>query len=322
MTTRIMDYCIRPCDSKDLSALTGLLDHSFQIKNAQKEALVHWKFFDPVHGGATISFGAFTPTGELASQYANVPVAIQGAGRALNGMVCVDMTTHRDHRGQGLISRLSKQVYSGVAAGGFDLSIGFSNDVGVKVDQHASGYGYQVVGSFKRYIYLLLQPTASAYRLIPAANFSELADRLLTAPDNPFGIAKTVEYLNWRYFTKPCNDYQVYRLNNADCFAGYVVIRQSKRGAYIYDLIADFDAIHPIKAAIHNWLLAHGQAIAIWYVLENDYWRQALRGAVRIPNQLVPDNYYLTTKIHSEQYLDRAAILSAENWRMMAGDIL
>jgi GNAT superfamily N-acetyltransferase len=322
MMAKIVDYDIRPCDVHDIPSLTALLDHAYQIQNPEKEALIRWKFFDPVHGGATISFGAFTPAGELTSQYANVPVVIQGDGHVLQGMVCVDMTTHRDHRGQGLISRLSKEVYANVCAAGFDLSIGFSNEAGVKVDQHATAYGYRVVGAFSRYVYRRLRSKATPYCLSPAISFSKLADRLLPVADSPYGIAKTIGYLNWRYLKKPCNDYQIYELSNAGYFAGYVVIRHSTRGAYIYDLIADFADIQPIQAAIHNWLRAHGQSAAIWYVLDNAFWRQTLRNALRIPNRLAPDNYYLTVKIHSEQQLDRAAILSPDRWRMMAGDIL
>ena len=302
------DYHFDRCDAFAVGSLTALLDHSFNIQNPAKEALVNWTFFAAAHHQSTICYTAITADNCMVSQYANVPIALHDNGNALNGMVCVDMTTHRDHRGKRLISQLAERVYADVVAAGFDLSIGFSSEAGIKVDQNATGYGYQVVGRYVRHVYPLWRPQVTPYTLTPAPSFSEMPDKLLLMPGDPLGIAKTADYLTWRYVEKPCNDYQIYRLNNVGAFAGYVVIRPSSRGAYIYDLIADFTDFNLIRAAVHNLLLARHQSTATWYVLDNHFWRRSLRGSVRIPNHFA--------------IVDRAALLSAENWRMMASEIL
>jgi hypothetical protein len=140
--------------------------------------------------------------------------------------------------------------------------------------------------------------------------------------DQAIGIEKTCDYLTWRYMRKPFNDYQIYRLAHDGAFAGYVVLREAARRAYLYDIIADMTNIRVILAAIHNLLIQHNKRIAILYVLANTFWREALRHYVLVPRRLGRQHYYLTVKPHSARLRDDQTILGPEQWRLMAGDIL
>ncbi len=315
-----MNNCIERYNPAQLPALTRLLDDSFEIQNADKEQLIRWKFFDDFHRGGTVTYVALDDAGNVVSQYTNFPIPIRDGPRLLSGMICADMATHPDFRGKGLISQLSRQVYADVIAQNAALSIGFSNDEGVKVDQHANGYGYKIVGEFMRYGKIIVRRRSTPYTLQRTDTFSE---PIYTAGMNFVRIDKSLEYLNWRYLRKPNHDYQVYRLIRGTCFAGYVVLRQSGYKYHVYDLITTSENssdLQNILTATHNLIFELGTRVAIHYVLDNPFWRQVLRGCLRLPRGVT--TYYLTVKIHPACFNGGERLTQASQWVLMAGDIL
>ncbi len=315
-----MRYTIERFHPAHLASLTRLLDRSFGISNPAKEDLIRWKFFDSYHHDGTINYVALDEAGNVVSQYANFPVQLTGGCHLLRAMICADMATAPEFRGRGLISQLSRRVYDEVATCA-DVSIGFSNDEGVKVDQNANGYGYRIVGRFSRYLKPLLWKTVTPFQLSPVDRFD-----VLPCQKSPlFTIHKSREYLDWRYGRKPNNDYQIYLLTQHGQFMGYVILRDSGQRCYVYDVIAnthDTAVFKQILAAMHNAILERGKRLAVYYVLANSFWRQVLTDCVLLPERFGRCNYYLTVKIHNETLAIQDRLMQAENWRLMLGDIL
>lgn len=310
---------IRSCDVRDIAKITRLLDTVFQIRNPAKDALIRWKYFAPWHDDHTVMYAALNDSGDFVSQYANIPVTVRYGADPLPAMICADMATHPGYRGRGLISALARRVYPDVVRDGAALSIGFSNQEGIKVDQNANGYGYRTVGMFRRYAMLNWPNSTTPYSLERVDQFSRSAS---SANDCQFRIDKSAAYLNWRYRDKPANDYQLYQVTREDQFTGYVVIRETPTLAYIYDLIADESQVRYIIPAIQRILRGRGKPITIWYVLNNAYWRQTLSSSLAIPSAWRATHYYLTVRPHSAEVADLPALCDPERWHMMAGDIL
>ncbi|MBK8139193.1 MAG: GNAT family N-acetyltransferase [Chloroflexi bacterium] len=298
-----------------LSALVRLLDDSFQIANPDKAELVRWKFFAPIHRGGTVMAVALDDN-RVVSQYANTPLVLSDGGRPLSAMVCADMATAPQYRGRGLISQLARDVYARVVHSGAVLSIGYSNDAGVKVDMNARGYGYRVVGRFARYVSPVLRARTTPIRLEPAAEFN---DGHLPVPSaSSLSICKSADYLTWRYLRKPNADYRIFRIAHGPHSLGYAILRDSGQRAHLVDLIAE--PTPDLIRAVQNTVRASGKRVLVVYVLDNPFWHQTLRGFVRIPRQARLENYYLTVKPHTSSM--PAGWDTPDRWRLMGGDII
>jgi len=147
------------------------------------------------------------------------PDAVYPVGMSMN------MAVHPDHRGRGLIKLVSAPVYDAVKAVGGVMGLGFSNAVGVKVDRHSKGYGYQVIGQMRPSFHLLGgHPTDGL----------TLHDHFPTAPlcidaHPPTGwhFAKTEAYLRTRYGAHPFRRYQYGVWQKAGQVLGVVVYRRA-----------------------------------------------------------------------------------------------
>lgn len=294
-------------------SLVRLLDDAFQIRNPAKADLVRWKFFDAIHDDCTVMALAVAG-GEVVSQYANAPVTLADDGAPVPAMVCADMATAPQYRGRGLISRLSRMVYTEVTASGAVLSIGYSNDDGVQVDRNATGYGYLVVGRFTRYLRPVLRRLATPCHLEPVSAFD--ASALPCLPG--LRLHKSAEYLTWRYLRKPHMDYVVYRVMRGAETLGYAVLRDARGRCHLVDLIAD--PSRDVLRAVHNEALRRGKRALMVYVLDNAYWRGVLRGFVRLPQYRRLGNYWLTVKPHQQTL--PVGWDTPDKWLLMGGDII
>jgi GNAT superfamily N-acetyltransferase len=312
-------FPIKRCNGSDVPDLAQLLDTVFQIQNPAKYDLLCWKFFANWHRGQTVMYAALNEAGDFISQYANFPITLAHHGERIESMICADMATHPDYRGRGLISQLARRVYADVAQGGYALSLGFSNDAGIKVDRNASGYGYQIVGKFQRYLKPNLPHYRSEFHLTRVKWFDLLPS--FTIP--PYiQVEKSLAYLNWRYVEKPCNDYRIYRLERGQTCVGYVVTRETRTHAYLYDIIANPGDSEAILSSVQHYLFGAGIPLSIVYILNNEQWQTLLRGWLPLPESRHRVNYYLTVKAHNHEASNTRSISAPDSWWLMAGDIL
>lgn len=299
------------CDSH-LPALVRLLDETFHIRNPDKLALIRWKYFDEIHAGGTVMSLAMAG-GRAVSQYANAPITLSDDARPFPAMVCADMATAPGYRGRGLISKLARDVYSRVVQSDAVLSVGYSNEAGVQVDRSAKGYGYHVVGRFARYLRPLLFALSTPYRLEPVKDFAAVCTY-----GEGLRIYKSPAYLTWRYLRKPHADYRVFRVSRGGATEGYAVLRAARGRCHLVELTTSPEP--DVLRAVQNTALSWGRRALLVYVLDNDYWRESLRGFVRVPSNPRLENYYLTVKPHCDPMPNDWE--SPARWRLMGGDIV
>jgi hypothetical protein len=236
-------------------------------------------------------------------------------------MVCTDMCTDIRHRGKGLISKLSTEVYNEVKKKKYDFSLGYSNDEGVQVDKHANNYGYIIVGKFVRYFKVVVSKKNINYKLVRT---NTLDQDYYSHYSNYLRIKKDHDYLYWRYLKKPNREYDIYNIIEDNKVVGYVVLRFLKYKCYIYDIITENDDkkhMITVLRSIENKALEHNIRLVIYNVLDNDYWKTLFNKYIylkRINNNI---NYYLTVKIHNNK-IPIDIILNNDNWLLMNGDIL
>ncbi|MEN9328538.1 MAG: hypothetical protein RI947_1346 [Candidatus Parcubacteria bacterium] len=315
-----MTYKILPYTTHYLRPLSSLLHDSFDIKTRDKEQFVTWKYFDSFHNNKTITYIALAEDGRVASHYTNIPIPLYRNGSVHQSMLCTDMATARAHRGKGLITQLSTNVYKKVIHNNYDCSFGFSNSEGLKIDKYSHNYGYTIVAPFSRYFKPLIRKKLTSYVLHPTENFHE--DIPLT--NDYWRIYKSTDYLTWRYLDKPTNDYTIYTIEEHNKIVGYVVIRFSGIRCYVYDIITPLNTheqMVKILQSIENEALIRKKRLIIYNVLDNTYWKTLFSTANYFNKKNNSITYYLTVKTHSTQK-DLSSLLDSEKWLLMGGDII
>lgn len=316
-----MDYKIEKFSAPYLNSLTKLLDQSFSIQNKNKSQLVKWKYFDEFFRNQTITYIAFNQSNEVISHYANLPISISYQNEIYKAMVCTDMCTDPRYRGRGLISKLSAEVYKQVKKKSYDLSIGFSNDEGVKVDKNYKEYGYVVVGKFVRYFKVIVSRKKINYKLVRTDTIKNTFSYINS---KYFRIKKDVEFLNWRYIKKPRSEYDVYNILEDNQAVGYVILRFINKRCYIYDIVCgleDKSNMVNILRSIENKALDHDSRIIIYNVLDNKYWIELFNRYKYFKKTRNKVDYHLTVKIH-QNFPNEDLVLNKENWLMMNGDMI
>lgn len=316
-----MDYKLTKYSTSYQTALTTLLNNSFHIENKDKKRLVLWKYFDNYLGNKTITYIALDEERNVVGHYTNLPIGVTYLGKTYRCMICTDMCTDIQHRGKGLITKLSAKVYNEVRKNNYDFSIGFSNDDGVQVDKHSNSYGYVIVGKFVRYFKIVVYRKNISYKL---EKTNTLDKDYYSHHSKYLRIKKDHDFLYWRYLKKPNREYEIYNIKENNKIIGYVILRFLKFKCYIYDIITENDNkkhMITVLRSIENKALEHNVRLIIYNVLENKYWQSLFNKYKYFKKANNNVNYYLTIKIHNDK-VPKDIILDHEHWLLMNGDIL
>lgn len=306
------NYNIRPLHPDDIPNLTKLFVTCFHFHAKDAELAVAWKYASSFKRNL-ISYVATTPDGTIVSHYANLETPVLYKGKLLSAFNCIDMATHPDHRGQGLISTLSKRVYAEVAKTEAVLSFGFSNEQGVQVDKHAKGYGYTVVGKFTRSVKLILPGSKPNDTLQEIQEFDADPHQ---PEDTVLRIAKSQKYLTWRYQERPEKTYRLYAWGQ-----GYVVLLAQAFKLVILDIVGiEKGQIPAVLTAIEAEARRLGKTMIINHVLDNSLW-QACMHAAGFHATPARTQTYLTVKVHKPESFKTRDVYNPNSWSLMTGDI-
>lgn len=297
-----------------------LLDACFGIKNASKEALIRWKYFSPSFFASLVASVAKDDQNNLVGFYCNklLPM-VAGTGRYSAG-VCLDMATHPDHRGKGLISKLFPMVYQKVREQGVDFSFGFSNQSGIKVDQHSSNYGYFVVAQLQSSFKPLFHAVELGVRTERVTSF----DVPVLPFTKAFQVVPSKDYLTWRYLKKPAAKYEVFSVSEGDHHQAYLILLFS---AYKVELLKilptteHLDLTRMIQAA-QNIGIERGKKMMTLLALKNAFWEQQLKMSNFTVVAYQRSHYYLTVKPHRTDPDFIKKVCDPDAWAVLGGDVL
>lgn len=313
-----MTYLSKQLHPNDSASLQHLFQMCYPTNKHISPGAIHWSFFHPQFKQKLVSFVAYAKDipNQIVSHYGNqwLPIAINDS--TLHTYLCLDMATHPDHRGKRLVSILSKQVYELLRQQHVDFSFGFSNKFGIQVDKHASNYGYNIVGQFEKFV---------AYPKIDRSyDFSESQPTTTAAlPPNQYGLAKNLEYLQWRYFDKPHRPYLSFKFTHQSSY-GWIIARKHKLMLDIMDIIIpEWSDQKYLNACIATRILAthlHSAGCST-QIMPNPYMRKLFKqaGFFQIPHVLVSNPFWLTIKLHNQNH---PKALNPSSWWLMSGDIL
>jgi len=312
-------YCIQKITVVDKQALFDLLGECFNLPEKSVNQQLSWRYEASSFLQKMIAFGAYTKEKQLVSFYANVPHQIVYKGKSKDVYLCLDIATKVGHRRQGLISQLSSCVYQQLDKNNLEnISIGFSNKEGIRIDKNSRNYGYQIVGSFQTYI----RPSRASKSQV---NFKrqDLLEAGDVWPHTSFQIHKNSQYLKWRYLGKSHRNYNYYSVIHRNATVAQVVAIKKKNKVEIIDVIplAEFDIEILLRSlpSLGNQLKRSFVTIT---VLKNRQWQELLGRCHYLPQPLSRQKYYLTIRLNPNYRSEKTDILSAENWLLFSGDIL
>ncbi|MDQ7009603.1 MAG: GNAT family N-acetyltransferase [Candidatus Gracilibacteria bacterium] len=288
---------IKKYDKKYIDSFVKLIDESFNIKNKNKKELVEWKFHTEKFFHKNRIICAYK-NDKIVGQYSNITYEFIKKNFIIKGYICQDMCILKDYRGQGLISKMSKKLYSNIEEKTF--TIGFSNKHGVKVDKNSKGYGYNIIDNLVSFYFPTLL-NSDGYNFEEINNSSQIEKidfNNFNFFDDLLKINKTEEFIKWRYFDNPNSNYNFYIIKFNNQIIGYYIFRIQNKIAILFD----FDCKKGINkkkfiSTFKNISIKKKCLIFKIILLENIFWNNLFKGFFKLKKN---EEIYFTLKNHNK----------------------
>ncbi|MFN8374288.1 MAG: GNAT family N-acetyltransferase [Anaerolineae bacterium] len=307
---------IRPLTHADLAQWSELLAAAFQRPQAEMCALLGWM----LTGYRLTAYGAWD-SDRLAAQYSCIYTSLYVPGgfqHTLAGM-SVNMATHPDYRGRGLIKQVSQPVYETLAAEGVAAGVGFSNAEGVQVDRHSKGYGYRVVGRLVPYAALVPPRRQRTHTLQLSDTFCDHTQGFSWNRERICFSASACTVIQ-RFAHHPFRQYRFGIWEDSGQLCGVVVDRRVRGGVSL--IAAHCTVEYSLRELLHRWLSSlEGERFVHLLASPNSSVRAALHAITPcIPLPYSRHPYYLTAK--ALQADTSPAFFDFARWDCIGGDIL
>ncbi|MCJ7431289.1 GNAT family N-acetyltransferase [Candidatus Bathyarchaeota archaeon] len=121
-------------------------------------------------------------------------------------------------------------------------------------------------------------PRAGDFKIHVVTSFDEQIDKFweVTSEQYHLLVARTSEYLNWRYVMKPHSDYVIQIVKRQDKIEGYVVLSTETHGSlggkrgYIVDIFAGSEkAIHCLLQSAFNYFVGENVDLVTCWMVRN-----------------------------------------------------
>ena len=193
-----MSFDFRPYAAGDERAIIELSKLNFPTLNLTQEGW-RWRYVENPAGPAVIELA--WDGRRLVGHYALSLAKLTCGGEPLRAIQSMLTMTHPDYRGRGIFAAIARSAYARAAADGIELLFGFPNRASHSGFLRKLGWHtvYEIPMlrlPLARVPLPKLEGTVEGVRIFPRT--VEMLWNSLS-PSFPFAIAKTAEYLNWRY---------------------------------------------------------------------------------------------------------------------------
>lgn len=228
---------IRAATAADREAILALRERCFGEVDPEKRDVAFWDW-EFANAQMTVADDG----DRLASHLALVPVGIAN-GQRLRGALAVDAMTAPEARGRGLFTKVVGAAMEGADV---DVAIAYQNRPAVLGAMLRNGW------RIEQSVPIFIRPAVLPRWPRRAANV-----RVLTRDDAPrmaalempgAHIARTREFIEWRYFDNPHWRYRVTAVEHNGALAAWLVTRRTTLKGY--DTLALVDAAWNVRAAM------------------------------------------------------------------------
>lgn len=295
---------IKSFTPSDVNAVVTLLRLCYPTKKITPASFL-WKHFDPSFQQKTVCKLALQEN-KITSLACFTPLTICKQGQDEHFYSCAIVATDPEFRRQGLVTQLTQEIER--ILGPNTNYLGFSNEQGVKIDQHSKKINYHIVGKFCR-CYLFPFPFLS----YDIEKVEQINPEFLTNWQTSFfEIKPSVEYIDWKFQRNPRVTFYYLKILKNEKELGYIIYQKNALRVNIVKILIKPEELNPkLFYKLAFYFLFHERKISCIRFLPNAFWKSVLP---KLKLQL-PIQVYFTIKT------PKTKMLTAENWLLQGGDI-
>ena len=347
----------KPGDEKHI---IQLFEKVFKKPMGKTESIKHWNWEYKNNPNNRIEILLAIDENRIIGHYSVIPIKMKIIEDYYIASFSLDTMTHSEYRGQGIFPTLANKLYNDLGETGIPFTYGFPNNNSIKPFVKKCGW-YEISNVP---IYILPQNINKlAARYLKSEFFSNfiggifnfifnllwkeknLPNRIVIEEINKFdknfddlwesvkdeiiiSVVRNCEYLNWRYFRKPEDNYVVNAIYYNNNLKGYIVLKIEERFDLTIGLVVDI-ITDPSNIVYQHYLIKH----AILYFKNNKvdiisvimfphwrYYKSLIRNKfVKIIKILFPEEVHFGVRKNSET-IDFQSIKNPKNWYLTWGD--
>jgi len=258
------NYIIRKFESGDEKQIIRLFEEVYGKHMGKTESIKHWNWEYKLNPNKRIEIFLAFHNDKIIGQYAVIPVKMKIGNKDYITSLSLDTMTHKDYIGKSIFPTLAKKLYIDIGKNGIPITYGFPNtlsyhtfmnkldwfeisDVPIYirplnfaslVDHYLKiKFLSKILGIFIDFFFnftLKKKKIEKNLKIKKINEFGKEFDDLwkLTKKEMPICIVRDSKYLNWRYFEKPEEKYDVFAIRKDAKLKGYIILKIEER----YDL--------------------------------------------------------------------------------------
>jgi len=255
--------------------------------NEREMTLAHWKWkFAKNPFGKSVIKLMFDDK-KLIGSYAVIPMNVQVQRNLVKAALSVNTMTHPNYERQGIFSYLAEEVYKKCLRESFGFVYGFPNEN--SYHGFTRKLGWKDLGKMttleKKLGVPTLRETCRRDRIYPVEEFNERVNSLWNTTKDSYHVtvARTEEFLNWRFAEHPTEKYAKFILqDDSKQILGYLVLKTYANGDEVKGHIVDMlcinekDIVKDLIRYSQNYLVERGIKNLSCWASEESFYAQVL----------------------------------------------
>ena len=297
--------------------------------------------------------------GKIVGQYPLILVNMKIEKEIIKGSQNIDLMTHPDYRHQGIFFTLEKKALNEASKEGINVTYGFPNKAAYPGHFKLGWFDvcplqvmikpFNLENAFKRYIKnkfslkictiigkLIINlfyrakkpPEVNGLTITKIESFDGRIDDFWMefSKDYDILVARTEEYLNWRYVNPPNADYTIYLAEKDEKICGYMVLgcRETRKllFGYIFDLVVPLNKIeiaHCLVSKAIEEFKEKGADFVFYQMIGNNVYRKILRRNGFIFSRLISRRFRFIACVNTNK-ISTAYLKDPKHWFVQIGD--
>ena len=326
----------------------------------KSESLKHWTWEYKKNPINRMEILVALKDNKIIGHYAVNPMKMKIGNKFYLVALSLDTMTHNNFRGRNIFPKLASNLYNELGKTGIPITYGFPNSMSIngfikklnwfnisEVPIYIRPLNFRsivykfinkkylsiILGFFLNYLYNISFKTKKISKTIKIEKlntFSEDFDNLWekVKSEISIGLVRNKIYLNWRYFQKPEENYQVFALKQNEHLRGYIVLKIEARFGLkivlIMDVLTDPSNLlyqnSLIKFAIHYFNKKKADIISIVMFSHSRYYYSLRKFRfIKTPKRFFPEEIHFGCRLNNKD-IAKNFIKDSKNWYITWGD--
>lgn len=355
------NWTIRRYKTGDEKQIIQLFLDVFGKPLGKTESSKHWKWEYRNNPNDRLDIILAVYENKIVGHYAVIPVKMKIGNKEYMTSLSLDTMTHRNHRGQGIFPTLAIKLYDVLGKNGIPITYGFPNAFSIRgfikklnwfeisdvpiyirpLNFISLFYHYlknkflsTFIGSITNFfnnLFLKEKKMSHNFKIEKIKIFGKEFDDLweLAKKEITIGVIRDRKYLNWRYFQKPEEKYDVFTIKNNEKLKGYIILKMEERFNLKIGLIMDI-LTDPSHLSYQNHLIEYvisyfkKKKVDIISVIMFPHWRYynslKKKRFIKLFKTFFPEKIYFGARINNNNDVDIQLIKNPRNWYITWGD--